>query len=197
MPCDGIAAIRSSPLLRTITWSSALLAAIDGAWFALLVIFIAEDLEMASAALGVFLAIGAVGGLIGAAIADRASGLSLPVVAGSALLVMAVPLLVLSLLPTPTLAAAALVLTSGAFSLWNVFMVSARQRASGSQLLGRVGAAYRTVVVSAALVGTLVGGLVAEIFSVRASLAASAIALFVATPAVVWGFRSQPGAAST
>lgn len=193
---DGIAAVRSSPLLRAITWSSALLAAIDGAWFALLALLVIDQLGMAAASLGILLAIGAVGGLLGAALADRASGLSLPVVSGGAFIAMAIPLLALSLSPTPFLVAVALAMTSGAFSMWNVFMVSARQRATAPELLGRVGAAYRTVVVAAALTGTLAGGLLAELFSVQATLAAAAIALCLAMPAVLSGFRSHTTATS-
>lgn len=188
---DGIVALWASPLLRTITWSSALLAAIDGAWFALLALLITVELGLPPAALGLFLAIGAVGGLVGAAIADRASTLPLSGVAGAAFASMALPLIALSRFPNAILVAIALVMTSGAFSMWNVFMVSARQRASTPQTLGRIGAAYRTFVVTAALVGTLAGGLLAEFFSLRATLAASAIALCIAAPAVLAKFRAH------
>lgn len=188
---DGIAAVRSSPLLRTITWSSALLAAIDGAWFALLAWLIVEELGWSLAALGAFLAIGAIGGLIGAAVADRAPGLPLSGVAGAAFVLMAVPLAALSLFPNTVVVAVALVITSGGFSMWNVFMVSARQRASTPQTLGRIGAAYRTVVVTSALVGTLVGGLLTELFSIQLTFAVAAVAVSIATPAVVSGFRQH------
>jgi len=188
---DGISAVLASPLLRTITWSSALLAAIDGAWFALLAFLVVEELGMSYAAFGIFLAIGAVGGLIGAAVADRTPGLRLDSVAGVAFASMAAPLIALSLFPNPILLAVALVITSGAFSMWNVFMVSARQRASTPQALGRIGAAYRTVVVTSALAGTLAGGALTELFSIEATLAVSAIALCLATPPVLAQFRSH------
>ena len=68
---------------------------------------------------------------------------------------MAVPLIALSIFPNATVVVGTLVRTSGAFSMWNVFMVSARQWASTPQTLGRIGVAYRSVVVTAALAGTL------------------------------------------
>lgn len=188
---DGIASVLSSPLLRTITWSSALLAAVDGAWFALLAYLVVEEMGLSFATFGLLLAVGAVGGLAGAAVTDFAPDLRLSFVAGATFTSMAGPLIVLSLYPNVVVVAVALVVTSGAFSMWNVFMVSARQRASTSQTLGRVGAAYRTVVVAAAIVGTLLGGLLTELFSIRIALSASAIVLAVSTPAVVKSFRAH------
>lgn len=186
---EGISSLLASPRLRVIAWSSALLAAIDGAWFALLAFLLVEELGRSYATFGVFLAIGAIGGLLGAAAADRAPGLSLPGVSGGVFVAMAVPLLVLSAVPSAGVVVAALVVTSGAFSMWNVFMVSARQRASTPQTLGRIGAAHRVVVVSAALLGTLGGGLLAELASVRATLAVAGLALALATPVVIASFR--------
>lgn len=188
---DGLSAIRASPLLRTITWSSALLAAIDGAWFALLAFLIVDELGLPGAAFGVFLAIGAVGGLTGAAVADRSPDLPLFAVAGATFAAMVAPLVALSVFQNTFVVAVVLVITSGAFSMWNVFMVSARQRASTPQNLGRVGATYRTIVVTAALAGTLTGGLLTQLFSIQLALATSAVALCFATPLVLRDFRAH------
>ncbi len=186
---DGIAAVWASPLLRTITWSSGLLAAIDGAWFALVALLVTVELGLPPAALGVFLAIGAVGGLLGAAIADRSARLPLPRVAVAVFVSMAAPLVALAWLPNAVAVGLALAVTSGSFALWNVVMVSARQRASTPHTLGRIGAAHRTFVMAAALVGTLAGGLLAELLSIRATLVVSAIALCITGPAVIANFR--------
>ena len=187
---DGFALILASPILRTLTWSSAVLAAIDGAWFALLAFLVVEELGLSYSIFGVFLAIGAFGGLVGAFIADKAPQLPLPKVSAVAFTLMSVPLIVLSAVPTATVVVVALVMTSGAFSMWNIFMVSARQRASTPQTLGTIGAAYRSVVVAAALAGTLAGGLLAELFSIQVTLAAAAVALCLTAPPVLWSFRN-------
>ncbi len=63
--------------------------------------------------------------------------------------------------------------------------------ASTPQTLGRIGAAYRSVVVTAALAGTLAGGLLTELFSIRATLVVSAITLCLATPAVSSSFSAH------
>lgn len=186
---DGFAAILDSPLLRTVTWSSALLAAIDGAWFALLAFLVVEELSLSAAAFGLFLTIGAGGGLLGAYVGDRAPQLPLPGVAAAVFSLMALPLFALSVFSNSIVVVVALAITSGAFAMWNVFMVSARQRASTPQTLGRIGAAYRIVVVTAALTGTLAGGLLTELWSLQITLAAAAIALSLATPVVLKSFR--------
>jgi len=164
---------------------------------ALLAWFIRFELEMSAAALGVFSAIGALGGLLGAAIADRHPDMALTKISAAAFATMALPLIALAMFPNVVVVAIALVVTSGAFSLWNIYMVSARQRASTQQTLGRIGAAYRTFVVTAALAGTLLGGLLTELFSIRATLAAAAAALCVAGPVVVTAFRAQASRATS
>ena len=186
---DGFAAISASPLLRTVTWSSSLLAAIDDARFALLAFLVVEELGLSTSTFGLFLAAGAVGGLIGAFVADRVPRLPLARVSAASFALMALPLIALGLFPNATVVVVALVMTSGGFSMWNVFMVSARQRASAPEMLGRIGAAYRSVVVTASLLGTLAGGLLAEVFSIQVTLAVAAITLTLAAPAVVRSFR--------
>ena len=186
---DGFAAISASPLLRTVTWSSSLLAAIDDARFALLAFLVVEELGLSTSTFGLFLAAGAVGGLIGAFVADRVPRLPLARVSAASFALMALPLIALGLFPNATVVVVALVMTSGGFSMWNVFMVSARQRASAPEMLGRIGAAYRSVVVTASLLGTLAGGLLAEVFSIQVTLAVAAITLTLAAPAIVRSFR--------
>lgn len=190
---EGYSLLGASPMLLTITGSSALLAAVDGAWFSLLALLIIEQLGLSSAAFGVFLAIGAAGGLLGAFVAGRMPTVPLSTVAAAVFLLMALPLFALSAAPTTVVVAIALVVTSGAFAAWNVFMVSARQRASTPQTLGRIGASYRTIVVTAGLAGTLIGGLIAELSSIQLAFVCSAVTLCLATPAVVHSFR-RPGA---
>ncbi len=182
----GLEIVRDTPLLRTITWSSALLAGVDGAWFALIALIITVELGMSAAALGLFLAIGALGGLAGAAFADRKPELTLAWVATAVFATMAIPLVCLALFTNPFVVGFALVLTSAAFALWNVFMVSARQRVTPTELLGRVGAAYRTCVAAAGLLGMLAGGAMAQLASVQATLAASA-AILVAGAVLLTG----------
>ena len=181
---DGVPFLRANPMLSTLTWSGGLLAAVDAAWFSILVVFVHDELGYEAAGFGMLLAIGAVGGLGGAWLADRRPNLSLVSVAIGVFAATAMTLVALALRPNPALTALALIVTSFVFAVWNVFMVSARQRATPNELMGRVGAAYRTVVVTCGLVGALIGGLIADATSLRSALIAYGIILAVATPLV-------------
>lgn len=186
---DGLDFIRVTPLLRTVSWTSALLAAVDGAWFSLLVLFVGDELGYGPSGFGLFLAAGAIGGLGGVATADRWPNTSIVVVVLGVFVSMAVSLLALGLAPNVPVTAVALVVTSGGFALWNVYVVSARQRATPPAMYGRVQATYRTLVVGAALAGTMVGGLLADAVSLTTSLVACGAILACATPLAVAGFR--------
>ncbi len=188
----GVAHLRARPLLRLITWSTMVLAAVDAAWFAVLVVLVDEELRLGPSAYGVLLAIGASGGLAGTAFADRKPDASLTPVALFAFASMAVSLLLLGLVTTPTTTAVALILTSAGFAVWNVYMVSARQRATPNELLGRVAAAHSTVVVLAGLVGALIGGFVADVTSLPTLLLGTGALVAVLTPVVTSRFRSSP-----
>ncbi len=197
----GAQFIRLVPMLRTITWSSTVLAAVDAAWFALLVLFATNDLGLGAGGFGLLLAVGAVGGLGGAALADRiaaanpsgdAGGRSiLPSVAGVVFATNAVSLIALGLAPSLATTIIALVVTSAGFALWNVVMVSARQRATPIEMLGRVGGTYRTIVISAGLVGALVGGVIADAASLPIALAAYGGLVAVLSPVAAWQFRKS------
>ena len=181
-PLDGIPYVRSHPLLLALTGSSALLAAVDAAWFALLVLFVRDQLGFGPAGFGLFLAVGAVGGLVGAAVADRRPRATLRTAAPVVFASTAISLIALALAPNPVTTATTLIVTSGAFAVWNVHAVSARQRATPHHLLGRVGATYRTAAVTASILGALTGGLVADLASLRSALAGYGLVLLVATP---------------
>ena len=195
---DGLALVRNDGLLRTISWTTAALAAIDGAWFSLLVLFVDVELEYGelgygAVAFGLLLAIGAAGGLAGVAIVERWPGLSLVTVVTAVFLSMGLSLITLGLAPTTAVTIGVLVITSGGFALWNVFVVSVRQRATPPSMYGRVQATYRTLVVTAALVGTLVGGVLADITSIRVSLLLCGALVVLATPFAFAGFRRHGG----
>jgi predicted MFS family arabinose efflux permease len=106
---------------------------------------------------------------------------------------MAVSLVALGVIPTLPVTTAALIVTSGGFALWNVYVVSARQRATPPVMYGRVQATYRTLVVTAALLGTLAGGLLADLVSLPTTLLICGVIVAMATPLAARGFRrSRP-----
>ncbi|MGI9613878.1 MAG: MFS transporter [Acidimicrobiales bacterium] len=196
---DGLTFVRNSGFLRTTFWTTAALAAIDGAWFSLLVLFVDVELGYgeggsSAVAFGLFLAVGALGGLVGVAIADRWPGLPLVGVVTTVFSSMGLSLIALGLAPTPAVTTVVLVVTSGGFALWNVVVVSARQRATPPSMYGRVQAAYRTLVVTAALVGTLAGAVLADITSIRVSLLSCGVVIALSTPLAATGFQRHGNA---
>ncbi len=182
---DGVRSLRTNSTLATITWTSAALAAVDAAWFALLVLFVRDDLGFGAGGFGLFLTLGAFGGLAGAATADRRPDLSLSMVTAAVFSSAAVSLLALGTFANVAVTGVALMATSAGFALWNVFVVSARQRATPIGTMGQVAGAYRTIVVSASLVGAFVGGFVSDALSIRGSLTASGVILLALTPLAV------------
>lgn len=179
---EGVVFLRQSPVLRTLTLASGVLLAIDSAWFAMLVVFATNTLGLPETMFGLLLAAGACGGLGGAAIAGRWPRLSLHQVTGGVFASMSVSLAALALFPTVMLTIVVLVVSSAAFAVWNVFAGTARQRLTPDHLLGRVSGAYRSVLFAAAIAGTLVGGVVAELFDVRVSLLGAGMLTAVTGP---------------
>ena len=178
---DAAAGLRwlwRADLVRAVVVTGAGLTFLTQTWEPLLVLLVTAAMGVSGAAYGVILALGAGGGIIGAvatpALARRFDHGRLRV---AALGLTAAADLALAAVPSPPMAALALALASAAFSLWNVLSVSLRQRRAPTDVLGRVNAANRTLSMTAALLGTLAGGLIAHVLGLRAPLWISGIAL--------------------
>ena len=187
---ESIDFLRREPTLLSITGASIILAGVDSAWFVLLVALVDVRLGYGATAFGLLLAVGAAGGLVGAWLAGSGRGWPLEKVTAAVFGSMSGSLLLLGLAPSIVVTAMVLVLTSGGFALWNVFTVSARQRLTPQNLWGRVGAIYRTVVVTAALLGALLGGLIAAAASIEATLVGGAALLLISGSATVRQLRA-------
>lgn len=185
----GVTFLARNKSLRALTLGSSLLIAIDGAWFSLLVILSGDVLGLGEAAFGVLLGVGAIGGFIGAFLAERTGRLSASALAAAVFAIMAITLVGLAWQTSLLATCLALVGTSGAFAVWNVFAATARQRLTPDHLLGRVSGAYRTVVFGAALIGTLLGGAATQAVGLEACLAGCGFAAALAVPVVWWQLR--------
>lgn len=188
---DGFEMLRADARLRAVTRASAWLAAIDAAWFALLVLLVDRQLGVGGVGFGVLLAVGAIGGLLGAALAERCDDLPLSIIGGSAFGVMGLSLLLLALRSSLSTTVVALVLTSGTFAMWNIASTTTRQTIVPMASLGRIAASYRGVVIAAAIGGALIGGWIASIASLPTALALAGIGGLVGAPLVVRSLRSS------
>jgi MFS family permease len=165
-------------LVRAVVVTGAGLTFLTQTWEPLLVLLVTAAMGVSGATYGVILALGAGGGIIGAMVTPAlARRFDHGRLRAAALGVTAIADLALAAAPSPPMAAVALALASAAFSLWNVLSVSLRQRRAPADVLGRVNAANRTLSMTAALLGTLAGGLIAHALGLRAPLWISGIAL--------------------
>jgi MFS family permease len=171
----------AQPALRVMLLLSVVLVAADSAWFGLLVLYTTQVLDLPAATYGILVAVGALGGLLGAAATERVTrrfGRG-PVFVAS-VFIAALTQIVLGLTASTTLATVLLALSSAAFAAYNVIGASLRQILVPSHLLGRVTGAYRTCTMSAAALGAAGGGLAAAAMGIRAPFLVGGAVLFIA-----------------
>jgi predicted MFS family arabinose efflux permease len=195
---QGLTWLRHHPDIRDLTLAAGVISAMDAAWFAVLVLYVTRILHQRPGAYGILLAIGAIGGIAagagGARLARRLG------VWGSLLLtglVMAGSQLVLGLTATVIVAAAMLAASSAAFALFNMTVVTMRQRRVPGGLLGRVTSLYGTVAGGAEALGALAGGAIATAAGIRATMLISAAPIAIVVIWAAWRHRrEQPGPGS-
>jgi len=164
----GLQLIRVSPVLRALAVFAALWLMLLGAYGAQFVLFTTRDLGLAAADLAVIGSFGAAGAVMGS-MAARRFGLRL-----GARIVMLAGLLIsafgMGLYPqagavgglTLIFAAAVKLFTEVGITLYTVNYISLRHRVTPDEMLGRVTTTMRGLGVSAAPVGALAGGAIAD-----------------------------------
>lgn len=177
---EGLRWLLRHMVVRTVTAVAAVWNLVDTAWFAILVLYAADVLGVGELAFGVLLAVGAVGGIAGALLAPRLSrSVGWRGVLVGALVLAAGTQLVLGLTSEVVVAGAMLALSSMSFGLGNVVVRTMRQSLVPDGLLGRVNSAYRTLAYGGAVLGSIVGGLLAAHLGLRAPLLAGVPVLLV------------------
>ncbi|WP_353511304.1 MFS transporter [Intrasporangium sp.] len=177
----GLAWLGHHRTLRTLALAAALVALADSAWFAIFVLYTEARLSLGPVGFSTLLAVGALGGLGGAWVADRfirGDHHGRVLLVSMALTTLTPALLVLS--GTVWAALLVVVVTSGAFGVFNVAGASLRHRLVPHRVLGRVVATWRTVVYGAAALGALAGGMLASQRGLEAPFALSAVLGLVA-----------------
>jgi len=136
---------------------------------AVMVLFVRETLQLGVAAYGIYLAVPALGGLVGSAMAgflDRRLGTGGTLTLTAA--VEAVALLGIGLSPNAWLAGCGEAVLGTAMGATMVLGPSVRQAIVPDELMGRVGATARLIGLSAGPLGAVFGGWLAHVAGLRA-----------------------------
>jgi MFS family permease len=188
---DGLRWLVRQPVLRTLAFTVAAIAAADSAWFAIFVLFAREHLGLHALGFGLLLATGAVGGLAGSFAAGRliAAFRHRNVLSWSMASTAGLPVL---LVVAPNLVAAVVVVTatSAAFAVLNVAALSIRQRLVPDGLVGRVVTASRTLTYGCGALGALTGGALAAAAGTETPFVFSGLIAIAAT--LAWVIASRP-----
>lgn len=179
---EGFRYVLGQPILRRIVIAVGIFAFFDSAFFGLYVLYVTRDLGVSAGALGLILALGGIGGMIGSLVAPRIAtrfGLGRTIV-GSLLVAGAGDILIpwADLVPgltVPVLAAAELIVTFGV-AVFMVNEVSLRQQITPDSMQGRMHATIAVLVGGCNAVGALGGGLIGELVGVRPLLLVAATA---------------------
>ncbi|WP_125775476.1 MFS transporter [Antribacter gilvus] len=159
----GLRFIWSSDMLRPLWILSIAIGICHAAVTSTLVLFVLDQLVVPEAWYGTFILSGAAGALFATTVAGRlkerfGTGRTM----AWANILGLVAWIVAGALPSVPLAAACLFVTFGCTVVWNVLVMSLRQAAIPSALLGRVHGTWRTLLWGAMPIGSLLGGLLAR-----------------------------------
>ena len=183
---DGFRFTFSNPYLRAIAGEAATFNLFEQTILTVFVVYAIRRLHFSPGLLGLVLSLGGGGALLGALIAgriDRRFGLGRTIV-GSMVIACLTPLLIAA--PTGR-GAATLIALDAIFFVWgcavavsNVLVVTLRQTVTPSSMLGRMNASYRFFTYGAIPLGALLGGGLASVIGLRATLFAGACGLVLA-----------------
>lgn len=190
---EGLRAVARQPILRPLIASTAMTDFFAFVFFAVYVLYFVRDLGLTPGAIGLVFAVGGVGALVGALLAElarRRFGQG-PAIVGAQLLFglsgMVIPLAAL----VPTIALEMVVVSE--FLQWltimivNVNALSLRQALTPDRLRGRVNATFRFVVGGTHPLGSLLGGVLGGLIGLQWTLVVGEVGMLLA---VGWLLRS-------
>lgn len=182
---EGVVFVTRHPVLRAVAMSGALTNFGIVLILTMLPVVLVDEMRVSPAVLGLFLASGGIGSLLGSLLARRLAGavgagrLSLLGALAAAPCGFGMPFVAEG--PRMWLAGAGWLVVTAVVGANNVVLVSFRQSVTPDRLLGRMTASFRFLLMGALAVGAAAAGAIGEAVSPRAALAAGAGAI-----ALVW-----------
>jgi MFS family permease len=162
---DGLRWLWRHPGLRVLATCIFVMNLAGAGTFAIWVLYGKQHLGLTDTQYGWFVATGAVGGLAGAwAYGRLETRVGQTVLLRAGLIVEALTYLALALTANPWLAGATMAVFGVHAIVWGAVATTARQRATPSELLGRVGSVYQLASVTGSVLGALSGGFLATRF---------------------------------
>ena len=183
---EGLRWLWGHKVLRTLAIMTGVSNLTHAATWAIFVLYALEILNLSEGGFGVLIAVSAVGGLLGGLVGPRLArlfgdGRSFYVITISA----ACAELAIGITSNVIVVAIAMAFFGLGAMWWNVIAVSLRQSIVPDRLLGRVNSVYRLLAWGTMPVGALVGGLLAELFGLRAPYFFSAAGLLLLAVAIL------------
>ncbi|MFE9258562.1 MFS transporter [Streptomyces sp. NPDC006879] len=185
---DGLSALWGHPLLRRITLLSALYDMVGMSQVAIGILFARNELGLSDTGFGLLVATFGLGALIGSVLVGRwANRIDRRRLLLGALCAAMVASLGLGLVDAWLPAGVFILLYGASATAWRVNATTVRQNLMPNRLLGRVTMTQKLLVRCGAIVGTVLGGLVAHHFGLRAVFHVGTVLLLVGV--VVGGRR--------
>jgi MFS family permease len=193
----GLRHFGASPALRLLAITIATFAFLQAMVLATLVPYATDVLGSSTRAYGLFIAIAAIGNVVGGLCASRiARRFSAPAILAASGLGAAIAYLAAGATSSLPVATAALAVEAFVVAIANVATMTMRQRLVPAELRGRVGGAFRTCIFGAMPIGALAGGVVAATLGLRSPLLIAGAAQVVVV-ATLWRRLHRSLAAST
>ncbi|HZG89203.1 MAG TPA: MFS transporter [Pseudonocardia sp.] len=177
---EGLRYVLGHPLLRPITACTATANLFNGVFLAVEVLYLTRVLGLSAGVIGLVLAVGMTGGLVGALTGAwwiRRFGQGRVVL--WSLLAVGPPSLLAALGGPVWFAVGTFALAHGAV-VYNVAQVSFRQSVCPGRLLGRMNASIRFLVWGTLPIGGLLGGALAELIGVRSTVVVALLGMMIA-----------------
>jgi MFS family permease len=186
---EGIRLVLANPLLRALAGCSATTSLFGWAFLAVYVLYMTDDLGLGAGAVGTVFALGGVGALIGAVLAEplsRRFGVG-PTIVWARLAVGVGGMVIPGAVAVPALALPLVLFAEWfqwlALVVADVNTISLRQAITPDRFQGRVNATWRFLVAGMVPIGALLGGVLGEEFGVRIVLVIGVLGMLAA-----WGF---------
>lgn len=147
----------------------------------ILVLFTVVGLHAGSSTYGLLASCLAAGAFVGSLLVTRIlNRVSVPVALAAAVLVRVGALLLLGLTSSAIVAGAALIVQGITMTTWNVISTTLTQTLTPKHLVGQVSSLVKTIAISTAPLGAILGGVSAKYFGIRSPMVIGGAVVFIA-----------------